>query len=183
MFGLFKRKKLESEPPKPPNPPNGGSGDADGDDPQKFIQQIPEFAELHVAKSKDNFDVSLDYSENSLRQIDEIITKHWPEPPVFLNQVVMTFGSYVGETVRRLLGGRWEFDADRGYTLADIGGTGSRIYPFAKVHKRFTNGEEDSIAYYFQVVCKIVADEKAEKADDDDRYKPPGARKNPPTNA
>lgn len=167
MFGIFKRKQPQSEtpppPPPPPQPPEGDGGDdsSDGDDRQEFIAKIPAFAEMHVSMSKDNFEVALDYSAESLTAIDEIIAKHWEEPPIMLDQVVLTFGAYVGETIRRQLGGAWMFDEERGYTLADLGGTGTRIYPFSKVQKRFTNGEEDSIAFFYQAICKLVADRKA----------------------
>ena len=137
---------------------DGGSGD-----PQAFIAEIPKWAETHVEMSKANFDVALDYSEESLYTIDEIISKHWDSPPVMMDDVVLTFGSYVGETIRRLQGGTWRFDNELGFTLTDIGGAGIRAFPFAKVHKRFTNGEEDSIAHYYRALCKVMADKYGPK--------------------
>jgi hypothetical protein len=133
------------------------------EDPHEFIAKIPEYAEKHVSMSEDNFGVKLDYSPASLRAIDEIISEHWEETPTFLDQVVLLFGAYVGETIRRQHGGNWTFDEENGYALENLGGTGARIYPFAKVNKRFVNGEEDSIAFYYQAVSKVIVDQRAGK--------------------
>jgi hypothetical protein len=164
MFGLFKGNKNQSEPPQTPPPPQDKkTGDDGSDDRKKFIACIPGHAESHIKMCKEHFGVDLDYSAESLKTIDEIITKNWPKPPNMLNPVVISFGSYVGETIRRLLGGEWAFDPERGYTLANVGGASTRIFPFAKVEKRFVNGEGDSIGFYFAAIGKIIADEKSGK--------------------
>ena len=84
-------------------------------------------AEDFVAKSRPNdpfvggFGIILDYSPASLHAIDEFISFTWgikgeaPDqdsyaPTAGKTIVIMQFGCYFGEVVRRLLGGRWEPD-------------------------------------------------------------------------
>ena len=164
MFGLFKGKKNQPDPPQiPPPPQDKRTGDDGNDDRKKFIARIPNHAESHIKMCKEHFGIDLDYSAESLKTIDEIITKNWPKPPNMLNPVVISFGSYVGETIRRLFGGEWVFDSKHGYALASIGGASTRIFPFAKVEKRFINGDGDSISFYFAALVKIIADKKSSK--------------------
>jgi hypothetical protein len=144
-------------PGTPATPPavTEKSSIATGEAPDALLREMQELAAKHEELARTNFDVTLDYSEATLAMTDDIIAKHWNEPPVMLDQIVMTFGAYVGETIRRHLGGHWEYDEERGYNLVGMVNSDMRINPFAKVRKRFLNGDEDSIAYCYQVIRKV----------------------------
>jgi len=160
MFGFFKRRKQPPEAPAAPETSHEPHAAAD-DDPRHFIREIAAIAEKHVAMSKDTFDVVLDYSVESLGLIDEIISNNWDEPPIMLDQMVVMFGAYVGETLRRRYGGSWEYDEEHGYALTGLADKDVRVFPFAKTHKRFTNGEGDSLAFYHEALSKLIDDTKS----------------------
>jgi hypothetical protein len=92
----------------------------------------------------------LDYSPESLTGLDAFIAGDFDPPgktpaPDGLQHDV---GSYVGEVVRRHVGGRW---ADDG-ALVDVGGPVSSVNPIGKARKRFANGPEDSLAWFYETV-------------------------------
>lgn len=125
---------------------------------QAFIARIPEFAEIQVELCQQGFGVTLDFSAQSFQMIDQIVESlgdyaHWP--PERVQQAAVTFGSYVGETIRRLLGGHWEFEGS-GYCLTHVGNAGVVVYPFGKIQKRFANGMVDSILHYYEGISKIT---------------------------
>jgi hypothetical protein len=113
-------------------------------------------AQMHTQMAKNIFELSLDYSEESLRKIDEAITTFHPDGNA-LETTLLPYGAYVGETVRRLLGGEWEQDAEGVTWLSGVGGVEMKISPFAWVKKRFANGMEDSIVFKYDVVKQQLA--------------------------
>lgn len=102
-----------------------------------------------------HFDIHFDYSERSLAVLDDVISRCWSAPPKNLDNMVAMFGSYLGETIRRQIGGQWGKD-EAGYHLVNVGGVEQWIDPFSKVRKRFLNGIEDSLSVYFESI-KVVA--------------------------
>ncbi len=122
---------------------------------REFLAKLPEFAESHCQMARDLFGVKLDYSARSIAKLDKMIEEGWPtEPPRMLEPVVLGFGSYLGETVRRLHGGQWGFTEEQGIHL-DLGA--GTIFPFKKVEKRFLNGPEDSLAHFYSwIVHQLV---------------------------
>jgi hypothetical protein len=119
---------------------------------QTLIDSIPELAEKNRQTAKEIFDLDLDYSAESVKRLDQLIQEGWPAgPPILIDQVVAGLGSYLGETILRLHGGSWKFTAEDGIYL-DVGNTNTKIWPFAKVKKRFLNGEEDSLGFYYAVI-------------------------------
>ena len=136
-------------------------------DPEAFIESIPECAENCVTHAKILTSKALDYTPESLTTVDEIISKGWGgEPPALLDPMITLFGSYVGETLRRNLGGKWAHSADFGYALVEIDGRDFKAFPFNKVSKRFTEGEGDSVAFFYEAL-KHTLDRKSEEDDSD----------------
>jgi hypothetical protein len=72
---------------------------------------IQKLAAKHVAVGKTVFGIEFDYSEESLQKLDEAISKHFPHGNV-LDSTIEVYGAYVGETVRRTLGGVWAQSED-----------------------------------------------------------------------
>lgn len=148
---------MESEPAAAPESAPKPMTEAEA---QKFIAQIPGFAETQREIANNVFGASLDYSAESIAKLDEIIKEGWPEePPVLLDEMVLGFGSYLGETIRRVHGGDWCFDAKHELHY-EVGGI--KIFPFAKVRKRFLNGEEDSLGFFYSFIRAELA--KGQKA-------------------
>ena len=64
---------------------------------------------------------------------------------------LFTLGSYVGEVLRRQLGGRWhgdDADPEAEINVALNLPSETTVWPVQRVMKRFANGDEDSLAAY-----------------------------------
>lgn len=101
------------------------------------------------------FQANLDYSESSLRDVEVILGK--------LAQAAMTgdltetckmWGSYLGEVVRRRFGGDWSIETYPGKQFATLTlSVGSnKLFPSMKVHRRLTQGAEESVWTFYQMV-------------------------------
>lgn len=125
------------------------------------------YAQDAVDFARERFQLNLDYSEESLQQIERILGqlhetipkgvfaklfKHGPSDTQ-IRQMAKMWGGYVGEVIRRRWGGQWSTESEAqpgGVITLQIGG--SEIYPPAKVFKRLTNGPEDNVWHYYQVL-------------------------------
>lgn len=125
---------------------------------QAESEEVSRWLQIFLTTGKDIFGISFDFSPASLSVIDQKITEAWgKKPPENLDTVKKLFGAYLGEIMRRELGARWVFHD--GVLVMEIKTAhGSTHLPnvFGKVEKRFLNGEEDSLAYFFHSVKKIV---------------------------
>jgi hypothetical protein len=96
----------------------------------------------------------LKFDEESILKLDDLIQSAWPEqPPATLDNVILLFGSFLGEAIKHALGGDW-MKTDQGWCIK-IGD--AEIMVFTKIKKRLLNGMEDSIGYYFQSIKKMLA--------------------------
>ncbi len=111
------------------------------------------------------FDITLDYSEDSLQQVESILGQlhndlhHRPAagrpapPPT--NQMEMMcklWGGYFGEVVRRRWGGEWTIETYPGGNFATLTLTlpAGKIFPSIKVYRRLTEGEGDNLWKFYQ---------------------------------
>ncbi len=125
-------------------------------DHETFIKDIPVVAERHREQMNRSFKESLDYRKSDLARVDAIIRKAWgKELPKNLDTLILTFGCYFGETIRKLRGGEWAYDPNRGYCLREVGGAAT-VYPFEKVKKRFQNSDHDSLALFYTALVKAL---------------------------
>lgn len=101
--------------------------------------------------------LALDYSPESLRALDDFISATFEGPSVSSapESLQDDVGAYVGEVVRRHIGGRWDEDG----SLRDLGGEVTQVHPIGKARKRFANGPEDSLAWFYEVVRRHAAGE------------------------
>lgn len=128
----------------------------------EIIETIEKLALTAVEMSKTQFDIELDFSEKSLENVEEVlsrfyktipkgITKLWSRGPSEsqLNSVSIIYGAYIGEVIRRHYGGEWSQEDDSGiFTLVSKEVT---MVPSSKVYKRITNGPEDNVSFYYTV--------------------------------
>jgi hypothetical protein len=63
-----------------------------------------------------------------------------------IQNMATLFGSYLGETYRRNHGGEWGVSED---TPALSFGQRFCSYPWARVYKRLSNGEEDNVHHWY----------------------------------
>lgn len=127
--------------------------------------QIVEIAEAYALDAMDlasrNIGVSLDWSEQSVRQVeqmlgrlhDELSKAHPPDETVWT--FAKAFGSYIGEVIRRRYGGEWGLITLDGKSFPGLKqASGDLVWPWSKAHERLTNGSEDNIWHYYQVLTR-----------------------------
>jgi ABC-type Fe3+-citrate transport system substrate-binding protein len=111
-------------------------------------------------------DKELDFSEESLKTLEEILDRYHKELPkglkrIFfgpskdkINQISKIWGAYLGEVIIKHLGGEWKMREGLKNAIALCFDNGIEIYPPAKVNKRLLNGFEDNIWAYYQILKK-----------------------------
>lgn len=101
-----------------------------------------------------------DYSLESMKEIDRFFDEqNTPTGILSKNrgQILFALGSYIGQTVIKLYGGKWitdDNDPEGEMKIAVNLDNGSTIWPVMKSMKRYTNGQEDSIYDYVYVLDK-----------------------------
>jgi len=121
------------------------------------------FAEWAVNLVNDLEGIALDYSIDSLEQIDGILERFHQER-VTVEQVwvtLLSFGCYVGEViVRNNPGARWESLGEDEYeSELDTGlvvrlSSDMVLNPIGKTEKRILNGDIDSLPYFYEALVK-----------------------------
>jgi hypothetical protein len=107
----------------------------------------------------------LDFSEKSLEGVEQLLghlhdaSKASAEKPSeeMLRQAAIVWGSYVGEVLRRHLGGRWlntPIPPQGPVIRLQIGEM--ECYPLRKVEKRLTEGPAEAIPFYFAATRQIA---------------------------
>lgn len=122
------------------------------------------YAEQAVLIARE-FNARLDYSENSLMELEGIVAQlalDLPNgaPSDELTEMCKMWGSYFGEVVRRRFGGDWSIDTYPGKQFATLTLTvaGNKLFPSMKVHRRLTAGEGDNLwTFYKMVKAKLEA--------------------------
>lgn len=112
------------------------------------------------------FNANLDYSENSLMELESILAQlalDMPEGGASsddLTEMCKMWGSYFGEVVRRRFGGDWSIETYPGKQFATLtlNVAGNKLFPSMKIHRRLTAGEGDNIwSFYKMVKAKLDA--------------------------
>ncbi|MEZ5299792.1 MAG: hypothetical protein R3F11_03865 [Verrucomicrobiales bacterium] len=79
------------------------------------------------------------------------------------------YAAYVGEVVRRNLGGNWTGTEDRGPGISiQAGEKSAMVFPFAWIAKRFEEGPDESIAFKYSAVRSICGNPGASKESRDE---------------
>jgi hypothetical protein len=130
-------------------------------------QTAAEIAQLVIPWVQEKYGVTLDYTPFSLRQIDGIIDDLRHLPFESAQPLLFSMGCYVGEMFVKHAGGTWRTAEEVGMSavasspiviqLAD----GRACNPVGRVYKRFKNGPEENIAYFFHVITTVPAEQLA----------------------
>lgn len=119
-----------------------------------------------VAEAHDRFGFTLDYSARSLESLETILANISStldlEDKDAVEQIVKTWGSYFGETVRRTCGGNWDLIQypNRVSALPAVVVAGSQLYPLMKVFRRLTMGEAENVwKFYERIQARLSAAE------------------------
>lgn len=115
-----------------------------------------------VALARSVAGCNLDFSEESIRRVEEILGKMHvglakANPPrEVIEQVCNVYGAYIGEVMRRNEGGDWFLDEKvlPGEKIAALRVGSLQTSPSAKVFKRIMNGPEDDVWFYYRVLSQ-----------------------------
>lgn len=122
-----------------------------------IAQQMSESAKEAMKLTRKHFVVELNYSEESLQELDEVVDDfrlHMPdgERPETLALLVRTWGAYLGEVIRRQLGGAWvetEAEADESAAM-QVGG--QTIEPLTQVRLRLERGKQHDLCEFYRAL-------------------------------
>src|SRR5262245_11634688 len=101
--------------------------------------------------------VSLDYSESSLKKLEEILAglhRQMPQSKPSSEQVEQAcriWGGYLGEVVRRRWGGDWSLETYPGANFATPTLTvlAGKMFPTMKIHRRLFEGPKENIWNFY----------------------------------
>ena len=131
---------------------------ADGFTEDERIAKIAEAYALDAVDSaKRNFGVTLDWSIESIRQIETMLGQlhdaiHRERPSDDeIEAFSKMMGSYVGEVIRREHGGSWGMlkAGDEQFPGLSLG-----HWPWSRAYKRIVNGPEDNVWHYYVMLVR-----------------------------
>jgi hypothetical protein len=135
--------------------------------PEGFTQAMSEIAAFAVEDAKKEFAVELDYSPDSVQNVEKILgqihDKHTQTPlankEIFRRE--LRFGVYIGEVIRRKYNGTWKVVDPKDYSPAAFeisyrnkenrSRTG---FPVNWCGKRIFNGDEDNVWFKYLVLVE-----------------------------
>lgn len=114
------------------------------------------YARAAAARARQEFRQKLDFTQESIDVLDEILVLVGESPELDLEFEVRLWGSYLGETVRRRYAGTWEMTQypGSGTAVPAVEVRGSRLFPLMKIHRRLTMGNEDDVRGFYAMVTE-----------------------------
>lgn len=106
-----------------------------------------------------HFDWELDFSEQSVQTLEEMIERQfedwrpWRGGKVAKKNlpIASLVGAYLGEVMIRHIGGHWGWMPEFDVAAVRLP-SGTWTSPPAKAQKRFVNGKEDDLVFYYQAL-------------------------------
>jgi hypothetical protein len=139
-------------------------------------QMMESYAEDAV-KFGDEFQAKLDFSEESLREVEAILArlrdpaagsrgaaKSLAPEPQEIETLCKVWGGYFGEVVRRRFGGDWELSEYPGFkaVVPALNINGSKIFPQMKVYRRLTEPGDENIWNFYEMIRKRLESNAAQ---------------------
>jgi hypothetical protein len=112
------------------------------------------YAEKAVQAARE-FSVQLDFSEQSLLEVETILNRVASGPPSDeMTETCKMWGSYLGEVVRRRFGGEWTIETYPGKQFATLTLSvgGNKLFPTMKIHRRLTQGQDNNLWSFYKMV-------------------------------
>ncbi len=119
------------------------------------------WAEEFVVFAEERYDVKLDWSQVSIKYLDDIVNElhttfvsEQPDPEL-VSPIARALGSYVAEVYRIFYGGQWGWiNLDSGSYPGVRSEAGSLFLPLKKAHDRIVIGDGPDIWEYFQLLTE-----------------------------
>ncbi len=115
-----------------------------------------------------DYHIKLDYSTESIKKVEEVLSKLHEEYTSEKNKefqgLAMAFGAYIGEAIRREEpDSKWSQDhpvgGEKSYPLYWLGGDS---FPCGWCYKRIVNGSEDNVWHKYMILKQQKTDPNAE---------------------
>ena len=112
------------------------------------------YAQGAVELAKSEYRQTLDFSAESIGELDDILVLVSEDPNIDLDYESRLWGSYLGEVLRRRYAGSWEMTQYPGGAVAvpAVDVRGSRLFPLMKVYRRLTVGDEEDLRSFYSMV-------------------------------
>lgn len=110
---------------------------------------------LEVMALFDDLEIELDFSEESLDELDLLIDQQWPEPiedAEVLDAIVANWGAYLGQLILENLGGKWTFRQELDHASVHFPRMDLEAFPLHVVRKRFQLGKDESLSGFYQAL-------------------------------
>jgi hypothetical protein len=142
-------------------------------------EEMMQLADRAVKVAMDSYQVNLDYTEESIKRVEEIFSSLHKEVPLnFISKLLkrgltenqiyyasLMLGAYIGETIRRIHGGEWVKDEVMGEKdIITLKVEETSIFPTGKAYKRIKNGSEDDIWFYYRVLAEEILRNKSQSS-------------------
>jgi hypothetical protein len=135
---------------------------------ENIAQMMQAYAEQAVSAARE-MNITLDYGEDSVHHLERILSQLYEERPVFLGKAApgeedpaqqqidsmsRIWGGYFGEVIRRCWGGEWTLETYPGTVapVVTLEVDGAKIFPAMKVYRRLTNGTNDDVGKFYEMV-------------------------------
>lgn len=110
---------------------------------------------LEVMALFDDLEMELDFSEESLDELDLLVDQQWPEPiedAEVLDAIVANWGAYLGQLIIENLGGKWTFRQDLEHASVHFPRVDLEAFPLHVVRRRFQLGKGESLSGFYQAL-------------------------------
>jgi hypothetical protein len=128
-------------------------------EPKDISAMMLAFADEAVKMGRKRFEMELDFSENSLQKVEQILAHLANEMPesagkTAIDEMSKVWGGYVGEVVRRRWGGEWTVGYYPGgqFLIITLNVNGSKLFPSMKVNRRLTEGPQENVWDFYKTV-------------------------------
>ncbi|HEY9721918.1 MAG TPA: hypothetical protein V6D47_07875 [Oscillatoriaceae cyanobacterium] len=121
-----------------------------------FEREMAELGDKMIVEVMALFDdqgIDLDYSEESLVELEALIDELWHGEPIeeeALEAIVANWGAYLGLTIQQNIGGEWTFRKDLEHASIFFPRTGMEAFPMHKVRRRLVLGPQESLVNYYE---------------------------------
>ena len=134
---------------------------------KSFDDKMAVLAQEAVTIARDRYGVTLDFSEASAKQLEALLAQlhvRLPKPgdparpsDEWITSHAITFGAYLGELLRKNLGGNWlQQNPTAPGSLPVLNVQGNILTPCRKALKRILEGPGENVASFYSVACHII---------------------------
>jgi hypothetical protein len=129
----------------------------------QLARELEELSEKMIQEVMVTFEeerVELDFSLESLEELDTLITQHWPEPiedEDALSAIVANWGAYLTLLIFQNVGGQLRFRRELDHVSVYFERLDWEVFPFHRVRLRFSGHLEHTMSdYYIELVERLT---------------------------